>query len=129
MSAVVERLDDHLHPRLAALRDNPGGEAEFWAEIARDRAPLIESDQTPGYSIVTYVFAMPEGASHVVVNPGFGNARDNVMGRPIQRRALPGTGRLRRRGSAVADADPAHARQPARRRAHQAPRGRLHRQR
>src|SRR5580704_12277705 len=81
MSAVVERLDDHLHPRLAALRDNPGGEAEFWAEIARDRAPLIESDQTPGYSIVTYVFAMPEGASHVVVNPGFGNARDNVMGR------------------------------------------------
>ena len=81
MSAAAERLADHLHPRLAALRDNPGGEAEFWAEIARDRAPLVESDLAAGYSTVTYVFAMPEGASHVAVNPGFGNARDNLMDR------------------------------------------------
>jgi enterochelin esterase family protein len=81
MRVAAERLADHLHPRLAALRDNPGGEAEFWAEIAAERAPLIEPDQTLGYSIVTYVFAMPEGASHAAVNPGFGEARDNVMGR------------------------------------------------
>jgi enterochelin esterase family protein len=50
-------------------------------EIARERAPLIEPDATPGYSIVTYIFAMPEGVSHVAVNPGFGNARDNLMDR------------------------------------------------
>lgn len=79
---VVERLADYLHPRLAALRDNPAGEADFWAAIERERAPLIEPDpQTPGYSLVTYVFPAPEGARHVVVNPGFGEARDHVMDR------------------------------------------------
>lgn len=81
MSVAAERLADHLHPRLAALRDDPAAEAVFWEEIARQRAPLVEADQTPGHSIVTYVFALPEGASHVAVNPGFGNARDNLMQR------------------------------------------------
>ena len=81
MSVAAERLADHLHPRLAALRDNPAGEARFWDEIARERTPLIEPDAAPGYSIVTYVFATPEGASHVAVNPGFGEVRDNVMDR------------------------------------------------
>lgn len=85
MGVAAERLSDHLHPRLAALRDDPGGEAAFWEEIERERAPLVEPDETPGYSIVTYVFAMPEGAAHVVVNPGFGDARDNLMDR------IPGT--------------------------------------
>jgi len=81
MSAAAERLADHLHPRLAALRDDPSREAEFWEEVARERLPLIELDEKPGYSIVTYVFAMPEAASHVAVGPGFGEARDNVMER------------------------------------------------
>src|SRR6185437_16238724 len=74
-------LKGHLHPRLAALQGDPGGEAAFWEEVARERAPLVEPDAAPGYSIVTYVFAAPEGASHVAMNPGFGEARDNVMDR------------------------------------------------
>ena len=82
MGAAAERLPVHLHPRLAALRDDPAGEAAFWEEIARERGPLVEPDAAPGHSIVTYVFAAPEGASHVVVSPGgFGNVRDNVMDR------------------------------------------------
>lgn len=85
--AVAERLVDHLHPRLAALRDHPDGEAGFWDEIARERAPLVEADRrNPGYSIVSYVFPFPAEADYVVVNPGYGNARDHVMDR------LPGTG-------------------------------------
>jgi enterochelin esterase-like enzyme len=81
MSVVAERLKGHLHPRLAALQGDPSGEAAFWAEAARERTPLVEPDPAPGYSIVTYVFAAPEGAAHVVVNPGLGEARDNVMDR------------------------------------------------
>jgi enterochelin esterase family protein len=81
MSEVAKRLADHLHPRLAALRDDPRGEPAFWEDIARDRAPLIGPDASPGYSVVTYVFALPEGASYAAVNPGFGDARDNVMDR------------------------------------------------
>jgi hypothetical protein len=84
--AVAERLVDHLHPRLAALRDQPGGEAGFWDEIERERAPLIEPDpRTPGHSIVTYVFAAPAEARHVVVQAGYGDPRDHVMDR------IPGT--------------------------------------
>jgi len=79
---VIERLKDYLHPRLAALRDGPAGEAVFWEEIARDRAPLVEPDpENPGYSLVTFVFPLPEGAHHVVGGPGHGEARDNVMDR------------------------------------------------
>ncbi|MGH7024294.1 MAG: alpha/beta hydrolase-fold protein [Caulobacteraceae bacterium] len=85
--SVAKRLVDYMHPVLAALRDNPGEEAEFWARMARERTPLIEPDPTlPGYSIVTYVFPMPAGARHVVVQPGFGESPDNVMAR------VPGTG-------------------------------------
>ncbi|MFI4973874.1 MAG: alpha/beta hydrolase-fold protein [Caulobacterales bacterium] len=84
--AVAERLVDYLHPRLAALRDNPDGEAGFWDEIARERAPLIEPDpQRPGCSIVSYVFPASAGARHVVVQAGYGNAGDHVMDR------IPGT--------------------------------------
>jgi enterochelin esterase family protein len=80
--AVAERLIDHLHPLLAALRDAPGGEAEFWARMARERTPLIEPHPaSPGHSIVTYVFPAPPTARHVVVHPGFGEAPDNVMAR------------------------------------------------
>lgn len=85
--AVAERLVDYVHPRLARLRDNPGDEAAFWAEIERERAPLIEADpRRPGYSVVTYVFPAPAEARHVVVQAGYGNARDHVMDR------IPGTG-------------------------------------
>jgi enterochelin esterase family protein len=78
--AVAQRLADHLHPRLAALRDHPGGEAEFWDDMARERTPLIEPDpQTTGYSIVTFVLEHPAGARHVAVQPGYGQARDHVM--------------------------------------------------
>ena len=80
--AVIERLADHLHPRLAALRDDPSSEARFWEEMARERTPLVEPDpNTPGYSIVTYVFAAPDEAAHVAVNPAYGDARDHVMDR------------------------------------------------
>jgi len=78
--AVAERLRDHVHPLLASLRADPTGEADFWAQVARERAPLIEPDPArPGYSIVTYVFPAPPGARHVVVQPGFGDSRDHVM--------------------------------------------------
>jgi enterochelin esterase-like enzyme len=81
MGVAAERVADHLHPRLATLVGDPAGEAAFWDEIAQARTPLVEPDQTPGYSVVTYVLAMPENASHVAVSPGFGEARDNVMER------------------------------------------------
>jgi enterochelin esterase family protein len=80
--AVAERLRDHVHPLLAAVRADPAGENDFWARVARERAPLIESDPArPGHSIVTYVFPAPAGARRVVVQPGFGEARDHVMDR------------------------------------------------
>jgi len=78
---VAERTS-HVHPLVASLRENPAGEAEFWSQIARERTPLIEPDpSSAGHSIVTYVFAAPPGARHVVVYPGFGAAPDNVMDR------------------------------------------------
>jgi enterochelin esterase-like enzyme len=83
---VAERLRDHVHPNLAALRANPAGECDFWAWIARERAPLIEPNPArPGYSIVTYVFPKPPDARYVVVGAGFGENRDNVMDQ------IPGT--------------------------------------
>ena len=84
--AVAERLRDHLHPLLAAVRADPASEAAFWARLADERAPLIEPDPArPGHSIVTYVFPAPGEARHVTVQAGFGDARDHVMDR------LPGT--------------------------------------
>ncbi len=80
--AVAERLFDHVHPLLAALRETPADEAGFWAQIEQTRTPLIEADpSSAGYSIVTYVFAAPESARRVAVLPGFGDARDGVMDR------------------------------------------------
>lgn len=80
--AVAERLREHFHPLLAAVRADPAGETAFWARIARERAPLIEPDPArTGHSIVTYVFPIPPEARHVAVQPGFGNAPDNVMER------------------------------------------------
>ncbi len=85
MVVVAERLVGHLHPRLAALRDAPGGEAAFWERMAEERTPLIEPDPaSPYHSLVTYVFPDPD-ARHVVMNPGFGELVDNVMER------IPGT--------------------------------------
>jgi enterochelin esterase-like enzyme len=79
---VAERLPDHTHPLIAALRDGTIGETQFWAQIEQDRAPLIEPDPTsPGHSIVSYVFPAPPEARHVVVQAGFGDARRNVMDR------------------------------------------------
>jgi enterochelin esterase family protein len=79
---VAQRLTNYIHPRLAALTADPGGEAGFWEEVAQARAPLIEADpERPGHSCVTYVFPAPEGARHVVVNAGFGQATDHVMAR------------------------------------------------
>ncbi len=69
---VAERLPTHLHPLLATLEKNPASAREFWARISDLRTPLIEPDpSSPGHSIVTYVFALPESARHVVVLPGF----------------------------------------------------------
>jgi enterochelin esterase-like enzyme len=83
---VAERLPYHLHPRLAALAADPSGQAAFWEEVARERAPLVEPDpDASGFSVVTYVFPAPEGAGHVVVQPGFGQTTGNVMDR------IPGT--------------------------------------
>ena len=83
---VAERLTDYVHPRLATLSGDTGGEAGFWAEVARDGAPLIEADpEHPGHSRVTYVYPAPEGARHVVVNAGYGQATDHLMAR------IPGT--------------------------------------
>jgi enterochelin esterase-like enzyme len=79
---LAERLRDHLHPLLASVRVDQSGETDFWARIARERAPLIEPNPAqPGYSIVTYVFPVPPEARHVVVQPGFGEGRDHVMDR------------------------------------------------
>src|ERR1019366_8129300 len=84
--SVTERLRDHPHPLLASVRADPGGETDFWARVARERAPLIEPNPAQaGYSIVTYVFPMPPDARHVVVGAGFGENRDNVMDQ------IPGT--------------------------------------
>jgi enterochelin esterase-like enzyme len=79
---VAERLSDHLDPLVASLRDGAIGETAFWEQVAQLRTPLIEPHPTsPDYSIVTYVFAAPPDAKHVVVNPGFGQGRDSVMER------------------------------------------------
>jgi enterochelin esterase family protein len=79
---IAERIDDRLHPTLAALQDDPSGEAAFWERMAREKTPLIEPDpDRAGYSLVTYVFPMPEGAKSVVISPGFGQAKDNVLDR------------------------------------------------
>lgn len=79
---IAERVVEHFHPLLAELRDDPKGEPGFWDRVARDRTPLIEPDLgRPGYSLVTYLFPIAAEARHVVVNPGFGEAPDNVMDR------------------------------------------------
>jgi enterochelin esterase-like enzyme len=84
---VAERLVDHGHPLVSSLLENPSGEAGFWMAVEREGTPLIEADPAaPGHSIVTYVFAAPQGARHVVVQPGFGLTSANVMSR------VPGTG-------------------------------------
>jgi len=79
--AVAERVHDYLHPAFAALEVDPAGEGAFWERIARERTPLIEPDPAqPDYSLVTYVFPIPEGARHVVVMAGFDRVTD-VMDR------------------------------------------------
>ncbi len=79
---VAERLPDHVHPLVASLRDGAIAEPQFWARVAEAKTPLIEPHPTaPGHSIVTYVFASPPDAQHVVVQPGFGEPRDAVMDR------------------------------------------------
>lgn len=79
---IAERLVGHVHPWLAELQREPSGEAAFWERVARKRAPLIEPDpESPGYSLVTYVFPIDDEAKHVVVQPGFGDPVDNVMDR------------------------------------------------
>jgi enterochelin esterase-like enzyme len=80
--SIAERVTDHLHPLLAALKADPSGESAFWERMAREKTPLIEPDPAQaGHSLVTYVFPMPEGAKHVVISPGFGQAKDNVLDR------------------------------------------------
>ena len=80
--SIAERVTDHVHPRLVALKADPSGEGAFWKQIAREKTPLIEPDPArPGYSLVTYVYRMPEGAKHVVMHPGFGENMDNVLDR------------------------------------------------
>jgi enterochelin esterase-like enzyme len=78
---IAERVADHVHPLLAALAADPAGEGAFWERMAAEKTPLIEPDpQTPGHSLVTYVFELPEGAKYVVVSAGAGrNPADNVM--------------------------------------------------
>lgn len=79
---VADRVPDHWHPRLVALRDDPAVEAAFWAAIAAERAPLVEADPDhPGHSLVTYVFAAPEGAGHVVAQAGVIGPERNLMQR------------------------------------------------
>jgi enterochelin esterase family protein len=69
---IAERVTGHVHPHIAALAADPSSEAAFWARLAAERTPLVEPDPArPGHSLVTYVFPMPEGASHVVASPGF----------------------------------------------------------
>jgi enterochelin esterase-like enzyme len=80
--AIAERALDHIHPLLAELKADPGGEAAFWERMARERTPLIEPDpDRPGHSLVTYVFPIGADARHVVVQPGWGEAPNNVMDR------------------------------------------------
>ncbi len=80
--AVAERLPDHVHPLVAALRDGAIDESGFWARVAEARTPLIEPSQAaPGHSVVTYVFPSPPDARHVVVQAGFGEAREGLMDR------------------------------------------------
>src|SRR5579863_4232394 len=80
--SIAERVYDALHPALAALKADPSGEGGFWEQIAREKAPLIEPDPArAGYSLVTYVFRMPEGTKHVVMHPGFGESPENVLDR------------------------------------------------
>jgi enterochelin esterase-like enzyme len=80
--AVAERLPDHVHPLIAALVADPAGESGFWSQIEQARTPLIEPNPTsPGYSIVTFVFAAPAEAKHVVVQANVGELRDNMMRR------------------------------------------------
>ena len=80
--AIAERLFDQVHPLLVSLLESGASEAEFWARIELERTPLVEPNPAmPGYSIVTYVFPAPPEAEYVVVQPGFGEARDHVMAR------------------------------------------------
>ena len=86
--AVAERLPNHVHPLIAALADAPEGEAAFWAQMARERTPLIEPDPArTGHSIVTFhrVRCCRRQARHVAVQAGVGGSPDNVMER------VPGT--------------------------------------
>jgi len=80
--SIAERVTDHLHPQLAALKADPSGESAFWERMEAERTPLIEPDPArPGHSLVTYVYPVPEGAKHVVMHPGFGESKDNVLER------------------------------------------------
>jgi enterochelin esterase family protein len=80
--SVAERVTDHLHRLLAALSADPSGEGAFWDRMEVERTPLIAPDpMRPGHSLVTYVFPLPDGAKYVVISPGFGRAKDNVLER------------------------------------------------
>ena len=80
--SIAERVTDHLHPLLAALKADPSGASAFWERMEAERTPLIEPDPAhAGHSLVTYVYPMPEGAKHVVMHPGFGESKDNVLER------------------------------------------------
>ena len=83
--SIAERVPGHLHPLLAGLRDAPGSEPAFWERMADERTPLIEPD-SPGHSLVTYVFRDPDAAHVVFDDSRFGEAPDFVMER------IPGTG-------------------------------------
>jgi len=77
---AAERVSDYLHPMLDALRADPTRETEFWNDVARTRAPLIDADPASSqHSLVTYVWKLPPHARHVVVQPGFGDTTSNVM--------------------------------------------------
>src|SRR5258705_7421075 len=94
--SVAERVSNHLHPALAALRANVAREAEFWTDAARERTPLIEADPASReHSLVTYVWRFPEGAHHVVLQPGFGDTTGNVMQRVDGTRVCYATYRYR----------------------------------
>ena len=83
---VAARVANQSHPLLAALKAGPAGEDTFWERMEVERTPLIEPDpERPGFSLVSYVFPLPEGSKSVVVWPGFGQAADGVMER------IPGT--------------------------------------
>ena len=40
--SIAERVTDHLHPQLAALKADPSGESAFWERMEAERTPLIE---------------------------------------------------------------------------------------